>query len=75
MAKAFFLVGIGVSLCMLLLNVLSWLKGYSETLCSLCSLRAMVSIPLTLGILAFVAGFLYNRAASRFGGIKLFLEE
>lgn len=74
-AKVFYFVSFGFTLIIVFLNLMSWLRGQSQTICSSCTLRTVIGVPLLVALMGFFVSFLYNRMAARFGGLQMTIED
>ncbi len=74
-AKFLFLAGAGISIVRIAFNILSYLRGKTDVICSGCTMGFIFGVTIGSAFIGFVLSFVYNRVASRFGGIKLSIEE
>lgn len=74
-AKFLFITGASLGILRILFNLLSYLRGKSDVICNACTINFIFGVTIGMAFIGFVLSFIYNRVASRFGGIKLSIEE
>ena len=74
-AKFLFLTGSAIALLRVVFNMLSYLRGKSDVICNVCTINFIFGITFGMALVGLALSFIYNRVASRFGGIQLNIED
>lgn len=74
-AKFLFLTGSAIAVLRIVFNILSYLRGKSDVICNACTINFIFGITVGMAFVGLVLCFVYNRVASRFGGIELNIED